>query len=57
MSLEEMALTSKDSIGNYLAKLDINSLKEIKRIYADGELNLTNEIDDLIALISDTKSH
>lgn len=57
MSLEEMALTSKDSIGNYLTKLDINSLREIKRIYADGDLNLTNEIDNLIALISDTKSN
>lgn len=51
MSLEEMALTSTESIGNYLSKLDIKSLEKIKEIYAKEDEKLRNEIDELIQII------
>lgn len=55
-SLEEIALTTNASLGNYLAKLEPQSLLEIKKMYAETDSKLANDIQTLIDKIDNTKT-
>ena len=54
-SIEELALTTTDSLAMFVTKIDAKSVEEIKSKYGDETLN--KQIDKFIGLVEDTKKN